>query len=87
MYLSRVRISELPDKLKENLEQIDFIKNELIALASNTSDKYFDGESYVSIVDHARFTIPKLLEELNDLFIENALIRQAIDEPDKATDC
>lgn len=82
MYLSRVTRSELEDRLKDNEAMMDMYRLELTALVVYSHPSYPSMDGDIPIIEYAYMRIPEIVEQIEELSVQSALIRRAIDNPE-----
>lgn len=81
VYLSRIHKSDLESKLEDNLSLINMYQGELIALGAYTHPTILDEDrqEQVSVVEYVPLKVRQIMEELDELYSQNHLIRVALD--------
>jgi len=85
VFLSKVSRDGLHTEKEEIEQMLEMYKNELIALAAYTGEKYFDGDQEWGLVDHVSRRVPEIMNEVCEYSWKLFLIDHAIDCPEDVT--
>jgi len=82
LFLSRITKESLEQERRELEDLIKMYKNELIALAAYTGEKYFDGDQQWGLVEYVSMRVPGLVDDLCEYSWKLFLIEHAINCPE-----
>lgn len=86
MFLPRVCVDDLEDRLKETNEFIKHIREKLLILAA-TSPRDINEDGHFKLwEDHVHIEINTLLDELEDVVYRRSLMLHAIENPSSTTE-